>query len=365
MIGLSAPIPAADMPRVGGYPYTIICNYYPEWKVPGNAWNPDPWAHGTMAEHTERHPLIGGPVNQDTQEIMDAEIIAASSYGVDVFDFDWWWANSSNAEGGYNSYAISRFKQSTNAHLMKFCARPVVNGWTGTQASFRSLLQTLKLNFDHPSYYRIDGKPVVFWFALDHVFDRFVTTGIYANFEISSTQTIAEIRSQLGPCFICSISHPKSSLVGAGAQTERVGFDAVSNWAQIQAWSQGVPSYNWSVLPGQAADYVAATVETQLAATWIYGTSGTNIPYIPMLMCGRDGTPWADGVTLWGSTPAQWENHCAAMRRVMDKWPAKSLRILNIYSWNEYGEGGILAPRISNGYAYLEAMRRAFKPQLI
>lgn len=81
-----------------------------------------------------------------------------------------------------------------------------------------------------------------------------------------------------------------------------------------------------------------------------------------MIMAGRDGTPWNDGLTLWASTPTQWENHCAAMRKVMDQWPKTSLRILNIYSWNEYGEGGVLAPTVANQYAYLRALKRAFKP---
>lgn len=126
-----------------------------------------------------------------------------------------------------------------------------------------------------------------------------------------------------------------------------------------------MPSYNWAALPPRAANYVEATRETELATRWIYSYSGTRIPYIPMLMAGRDGTPWADGVTLWGSTPVQWENHCAAMRQIMSQWPKTSLRILNIYSWNEYGEGGILAPTNENGYAYLAALRRVFKPHLI
>lgn len=362
MIGLCAPIAAEDAPRAGGNPYTVICNYYPEWEIPGNAWNPNPWEKGTMETATDRYPSIGGAVNHDVQSIIDDEIVAASSYGVDVFDFDWFWTSGAGADGGYNDYAIRRFKQSANSGLMKFCARPVVNGWTGTVADFRALLQALKLNFSHASYYRIDNRPVVFWFGLGDVCTRFLATEGYANIEAATTAVVSEIRAQLGPCFIVGASDPHSYYVGAGQFNERVGYDAVSSWVQLSAWSAGTPAWNWSVAPGSASNYTNATAETEGAATWIYGTSGTVIPWIPMIMSARDGTPWADGVTQYGSTAIQWENHCAAMRKIMDRWPKKSLRIVSIYSWNEYGEGGIVAPTNTNGYAYLAALKRAFKP---
>lgn len=362
MIGLCAPIAAEDAPRLGGYPYTVICNYYSEWKIPGNTWNPNPWLKGTMLLALDRHPLIGGAVNQDDQAIIDAEIIAASSYGIDVFDFDWWWAGSTSADGGYNDYAIRRFKQSVHSGLMKFCARPIVNGWSGTSADFRSLLQALKLNFSHPSYYRIDNRPVVFWFGLADVCARYLADGGYVNIEAATVAVINEIRSQLGPCFIVGSSDPHSYYIGKGKFNERVGYDAISNWVQLSAWSSGTPAWNWSTMPLSTSNYVAATEETEKASTWIYSTSGTTVPYIPMIMAGRDGTPWNDGVYLWGSTEVQWENHCAAMKKIMDRWPNTSLRILIVYSWNEHGEGGIVAPTMGKQYTYLSALKRAFKP---
>lgn len=362
MIGLCAPIKSEDAPMLGGYQYTVICNYYPEWRVPGNSLNPNPWNKGTLASRTDRHPLIGGPNNQDIQTTMDEEILTASNYGIDVFDFDWWWAGNSNAEGGYNSYAIKRFKQSENAKLMKFCVRPVVNGWTGTLNDFRSLLQALKLNFIHPSYYHIKGRPSVFWFGLQDVAAFFV--GKYARFtnlESSTAEVIKEIRLQLGSCFIVGASDPHSYYIGSRKFNERVDYDAVSSWVQLSTWSTGMPAWNWAIYPNQTSNYIAATQETELAAKWIYSNSGTKIPYIPMIMAGRDGTPWNDGITLWASTSVQWENHCAAMKKIMDQYPKQSLRIISMYSWNEHGEGGIITPTNGNGYSYLSVIKRVFK----
>lgn len=365
MLGLCAPITLDNAPIIGGYPITLICNYYGEWKIPGNAWNPNPWRKGTMGSRMDRHPLIGGAVNQDDQAIIDAEIMVASSYGVDVFDFDWWWAGSPSADGGYNDYAVRRFKQSANAGLMKFCVRPIVNGWAGSPSDFKALLRALKLNFSHPSYYLIGNRPVVFWFGLDDVCTRYLTLGGYTNIEAATYAVVRDIRSLLGPCFIVGASDPHSYYVGKGKFNERVGYDAVSSWISLREWSSGVPAWNWDILPNNTKTYGTAVEETEKAITWIYSVSGTSLPYIPMIMVGRDGTPWNDGLTLWGSTLQQWENHCASVRKIIDRWPKTSMRILSLYSWNEYGEGGVLAPTITHKYAQLEVVRRVFKPYLI
>lgn len=315
-----------------------------------------------MAEFTERYPLIGGPVNQDDQSIIDTEIVTANSYGIDVFDFDWFWTKGAGADGGFNDYAIRRFKQSVNARLMRFCARPILNGWTGTLDDFREMLQTLKLNFAHPSYYRIHGRPVVFLFGLDDV--ATALSGIYPDHVIAMAALVREMRAQLGKCYVVGTNRvPHADYFGPNGINARIGYDATSHWVWIWKWSQSNPPFAWglSTMPPLAANYSEAMAENALAAQWI--ASQDRAPYIPMLCAGRDGTPWDDGITQYGSTPAEFEAHCLAIRDVMDK--QNDPKIINTYSWNEHGEGGIVAPTNGSKYAYLEALRRVFKPELL
>jgi hypothetical protein len=132
-------------------------------------------------------------------------------------------------------------------------------------------------------------------------------------------------------------------------------FDCVSAY-----WTTGVP---WSFRQG--IPYVdvsfAQNASSVLAQFELYngflGASGASLA--PAIAVGFDNTPafeigkdnwlWKQSV----ATPSQFANLAESALEYVDG----SSRMLVLYAWNEYHEGGVLEPTHENGYTYLEALR--------
>ena len=95
------------------------------------------------------------------------------------------------------------------------------------------------------------------------------------------------------------------------------------------------------------------------------------LPHWPNVMTGWDPSPrvpadqpidnrgYPNTSVLTNNSPA---NFRAALQRAHDeamKLPP-SHRIVTVYAWNEWTEGGILEPDVKTGSAYLDAIRDVF-----
>jgi hypothetical protein len=103
--------------------------------------------------------------------------------------------------------------------------------------------------------------------------------------------------------------------------------------------------------------------------------AGDPIPWVPYLAAGWNPRPWTSPRAdenhrrfFRFPTQAEWTAELRAIRDDFDKYPGLGLplpqnkrqKILTIYAWNEFGEGGILAPTRGDGYRRLEALRDVF-----
>jgi hypothetical protein len=94
--------------------------------------------------------------------------------------------------------------------------------------------------------------------------------------------------------------------------------------------------------------------------------------HIPCASTGFDARPWfkvgwgfRDDGPLHrpyntGITPELFENDLRTMRDYIDQHPTQTDRMLTIYAWNEWGEGGIIEPSARAGYRYLDIVQNAF-----
>jgi hypothetical protein len=62
---------------------------------------------------------------------------------------------------------------------------------------------------------------------------------------------------------------------------------------------------------------------------------------------------------LSDNTPELFEESLRRAKKFVDEHN-KEPRIITIYAWNEWTEGGYLEPDTVNGMAYLEAIKRVF-----
>ena len=99
------------------------------------------------------------------------------------------------------------------------------------------------------------------------------------------------------------------------------------------------------------------------------------IPWVPYVAAGWNPRPWTHPeaephhrrfFTL--PTRAEWVEELRSVKDTFKKYPRLGLpaagggrqRVFTIYAWNEFGEGGIVAPTRGEGYLKLEAIREVF-----
>ena len=92
-------------------------------------------------------------------------------------------------------------------------------------------------------------------------------------------------------------------------------------------------------------------------------------PYVPYVPTGWDPRPWKDPRPSFDlPTRQEWRSALEKVKEALDKSPNLGLRaspdqrqkMLLIYAWNEFGEGGIVAPTRGDGTMKLEAIRQVF-----
>jgi hypothetical protein len=92
-------------------------------------------------------------------------------------------------------------------------------------------------------------------------------------------------------------------------------------------------------------------------------------PYVPYLPAGWDPRPWKDPRPSFDLPKREeWKSALQKIKEALDDNPNLGLRItptqrqkmLLVYAWNEFGEGGIVAPTRGDGTMKLDAIKQVF-----
>lgn len=122
---------------------------------------------------------------------------------------------------------------------------------------------------------------------------------------------------------------------------------------------------------------IGSVVNYSYAAAWqnavrVANHTGDRVPYLPNVIAGFDPRPWHEATAgLSDATDAEWrdalrvakvqvESGDAALGFPHANGPSGVQPAFSIYAWNEYGEGGILAPTVGDGTAKVDAVRAIF-----
>lgn len=313
----------------------------------GDDWRPD---------FPERVPLLGC---FNTQETMDKEILAAAEYGVDFFPILWYY-NEKDSEREPHSHhlnnGLKHFIASPNADRMRFfiefCNHPPYEVQTDQQ--WRECLESWSEAFGHPSYLTV-GERLVFK----------VHGAFY--FIQQNNGDLARCKKQLDSLRAAAKQATgKEMIIGGGVMAaQSIGKDdPISEIFDFTCTYMDIPPY-----PRIEGDYPYEMLGDLCRAARHIHTHDAK-PYMPYLPGGWSPRPWPDKRACFElPNRSQWAEELKRMKEDLQSLPNMGLPLpdgtlqpaFNIYAWNEFGEGGIVAPTQRFLYMKLEEIKKAFK----
>ena len=314
--------------------------------------------------HFEGHyqpkvPLWGYEPDDDPK-VMERWIDAATDHGVNVFIFDWYWYD----EGPFLESSLNNgFLKAKNNEKMKFYVmwanhdmpQKLINPykfpdyktvrWDGDadMNTFKIIVaRVIKQYFKKPNYYKIDGKPVFSLFSMRdfleglggleqaaEAIDYFRAETKKAGFPGLHLQQIV-----FGP--------PDKELV---KKIETLGADSVT-------------MYNWG--GPHPEDYIQWGVEAMARRKKC--DEVLSIPFIPNASIGWDDSPrfpnkQKKDIVHLNKSPEAFASFLQKAKDYCDQHPEQP-KLLTIFSWNEWIEGGYLLPDMKYGFGHLEAVKK-------
>ncbi|MFH1024050.1 MAG: glycoside hydrolase family 99-like domain-containing protein [Planctomycetota bacterium] len=310
-----------------------------------------PWARNAPAQLTqrmiqefpEREPVWGW--RDDSLEIMERQIDLAADHGLGFFAFCWYWRDSGRA---INTQAIrddplhtglELYLQAKNNRRLKFCF--LVANHEGAEIKgtecWKQAGDFWMPYLKHPQYLAVAKKPLIIIFE----------SGGGDKAGLAYLQETAHQSGLPGVAVACQA-------FGARCEGE-TGYTLLTHYAggAIPGWEKGLEKHTYQEL-----------VESQ-EQRW---KGSKEQPYIPCVMAGWDRRPW-ENTQLAGQkycwyhpdrTPEAFGAHLRDALNWMDRHPDQTTaeQIAVIYAWNEFGEGGYLAPTKGDPTGqYLKALR--------
>ncbi|MCQ2431063.1 MAG: glycoside hydrolase family 99-like domain-containing protein [Clostridia bacterium] len=326
-------------------------------KYPGHQW--------------PRRPLWGY-VNEADPYVMEMEINAAADHGVNVFIYDWYWYDDRPflEQCLDNGYLKAKNNDRVKFYLM-WANHDAMSLWDKRNAESNSLVwygkqdekqfdiicgRLIEKYFTHPSYYKIDGKPV---FMIYDVANLIEGLGGIEN-------TRRKLDQFRGKCVAAGLPGLHLQLTQWGDRTvnlsgvdgnagkystqellEKLGFDSLTNYQYVHFLNVD-------------RDYNEITEDAE--KHWKEFGEKYDVPYFPHVSLGWDNNPrfnvFRPGVVK-NNTP---ENVEKALRRVKAYADSANLPVplITINSWNEWTETSYLEPDDLYGYGYLDAIKKVF-----
>lgn len=361
-----------------GKPYDIAAYYWPayhdepRWRrfMPEGEgeWQTIRKATPKFPGHWQPRVPAWGYLNEADPLVMEKKIDAAADHGVNVFIFDWYWyenqpfledALSKGFLGARNNGRSKFFVMWANHDattlwdLDQSHENTVV--WPGAvdRATFDNAMQRLiDRFFGHPSYYRIDGKPVLSIYEIGTLIKGL--GGLEAT-RAALDDLRAKVRQagfpglHLQAMLWGNIPASLGMIPGDRTQTQdntirALGFDSLTN-------------YQWCHYVRPTGSY-QKWGETAIAA-WDKWAKEFSVPFYPHVSIGWDTNPRFKGKLQDLVTDGTPDLFAGFLRRAMDFVDAGRLspRLITVNSWNEWSESSYLEPDTVFGNQYLEAVR--------
>jgi hypothetical protein len=318
-----------------------------------------------------RIPEWGYVVGNDPK-VMEMKIDAATSHGVNVMIFDWYWYdNKPFLEGALND----GFLKAKNVDKMKFylmwanCDASTAwdirlshnpeSVWPGSvdMPTFKTIVaRVIKKYFSHPSYYKIDGKPVFSIYDMNKLIEGFgsvkqtVAAMDYFRAEVKKAG-FPDLHFQMiyWPRWIPKIDE-------SGFASERGTHDNTIKTFKVDS----ITNYQFAHIARPVPDYIEWA--DKAVANWPKWSKQFDIPYFPHVSIGWDNNPRyvrKKKVVSENVNPQAFKKYLIKAKAYADAHPDQP-KLITINSWNEWSEGSYLEPDKRFGMGYLKAVQDVF-----
>lgn len=350
-------LPRADYvppPRPVKPRYLTLMHYCPLWKA-GTHYG---WER--IEDWPDRRPAIGW-YDEGTPEVADWHIKYALEHGVQGFIYCWYRSDFSPEIHVTLGHALhdgllkARYVDMFNFTIMweNGCAK----GVQSTNDMMQNVLPYwIKNYFKHPSYVKLDNKPVLFVWRPERVAPE--VGGSAAVREMFDKMREACRREGFDGLYI--VGCVGSADEGLLKRMAEEGWDASSAYG-IDSPSAAPPTMD---AEGVWVTDHRATMEGQTRTLEAKKAIGA-LPDIVDIMMGWDPRPWHGANTQSyraNPSPENFREACLRARALIEKTPGNGLdkRIVVFDNWNEFGEGHYLEPCTGFGFGFLDAIRKVF-----
>lgn len=327
-------------------------------------WDPNlPKPHwDKLKAYPDRQPVLGWYTEGDPI-VVDAEIKFAVEHGIRLFNVCWY--REKNNEGKRRLKEIyghwtAGLKMARYADMIRYSIMYVhetgssMAGIKNIQDFRRNLVPYwIKEHFRQPSYHLVGNKPVFTIYRPEN----FVKD---LGGEEQARKAISFLRSECRKAGF-------SGVIILGEYHGSADADLTSIYKGIGL--DYAVSYHWpSFTHGmkKAIPYADSIIRLQEAA-WHSLSKVTGLPSIPTASVGWDSTPWGNAYYKgsWRLSKDDYYKLMMCIRKYaeVNVLPEPLLQgMLMLDNWNEYAEGHHIFPTVSDGFIYLDAIRKAFSP---
>lgn len=319
-----------------------------------------------------RKPLWGY-VNEADPYVMEMQINAAADHGVNVFIYDWYWFDNRPflEQCLDNGYLKARNNDRVKFYIMwanhtatsiwdKRTAEmnyPIWDGRVNRQTFDTIVRRTIDMYFSHPSYYKIDGKPVYMIYdlanlikglggieetkkALDYFRNETVKAG-FPGLELQLT-----LRSE---CAMNATGIDPKFEGNMAKAVHALEFDSVTHYQFVHITGKMGREYT--------------EILKDIMKEWDYIDSAYKMPYYPHVSVGWDSNPryYSNrGNVVVGNTPENVKKGFEMAKAYIDSHKNLKAPLVTVNSWNEWTETSYLEPDDLYGYGYLDAIKEVF-----
>ncbi len=312
-----------------------------------------------FAGHYQPKVPLWGYEMDDDPKVMEKWIDAATDNGINTFVFDWYWFD----EGPFLESTLNNgFLKAPNRGKMNFYLMWANHDvkqnywnvhryhdidtllWDGAVDldNFKVIVDRVINNyFNQPNYFKIDSMPVFSIFSLNNLMEGL--GGLKQTRE--ALDYFREMTRKAGFPGL----HLQLIIYG---QPDQSRLETLENLG-INSLTQ----YNWGWMNEQ--DYIKwGTKAIEIRSHW---DSLLTIPFFPNVSIGWDDTPrfpdkGGKDIVRYNKSPESFAASLQEAKEYCDRHPGQK-RIITIFSWNEWIEGGYLLPDRKYGFEYLEKVK--------